>query len=65
MQYFADVLPSLMREGGKATWWNGIPSSSNLLWVYQMLLMMFIILTHHKIAILTITNIIYQKSSFK
>ena len=22
MQYFADVLPSLMKEGGKATWWN-------------------------------------------
>jgi len=29
MQYFADSLPSLMNEGGKATWWNNIPSSSN------------------------------------
>ena len=29
MGQFASVLPSLMKEGGKSTWWNGIPSSSN------------------------------------
>ena len=29
IQYFADILPSLMKEGGRATWWNGIPSGSN------------------------------------
>jgi protein arginine N-methyltransferase 2 len=29
MGYFAEVLPSLMKEGGKATWWNANPTSSN------------------------------------
>ena len=29
IQYFADTLPLLMKEGGRATWWNSIPSSSN------------------------------------
>jgi protein arginine N-methyltransferase 2 len=29
IQYFADILPSLMKEGGRATWWNGVPSGSN------------------------------------
>ena len=29
MEQFASVLPSLMKEGGKSTWWNAIPTSSN------------------------------------